>query len=161
VIDQLQRVHNLSGMAFGFRRGPNFFHLAVGADQHGAAHDSQIRFPEKTFHAARVVGLDHVELRIAQQRKVEFLLGLEFRLRLDRIRAAAEHDGVQFIEIPFQLAEFNRFRGAAGRAGLGIKIQRDVLAAQIVQRDFAAVIGPQLERRRGIAFLQHVLTPFA
>lgn len=77
------------------------FHFAVGTHQHRAAHDSEIRFTEKTFHAARVVGFDGVEIRIAEQREIQFLLGLEFCLGLDRIRAAAQNHGVEFVELGF------------------------------------------------------------
>jgi hypothetical protein len=117
------------------------FYFPFGADQDRAAHDAQVGFPQKTLHPAGLIGFDRHEFRVAEQRKIRLLLGLEFGLRFDGIRAAAEHNGVEPVEFTFQFAKFDGFRCAAGGAGLGIKVKRDVLAAQILERNSTPVIG--------------------
>ena len=102
----LDRFEYFGGVAVHLDLVPNPGDAAVGLDQKRAAHNAQKRLPEKTFHAARVIGLDGVELRVAQQRKIQILFSVKFRLRLDRIAAAAQNHGADFVELRLQVAKF-------------------------------------------------------
>src|SRR6202171_6750841 len=112
----------------GFSGFPDFFHFSAGANQDRAAHDSEKCFSEKALHAPRAIGFDDSEVRIAEQRKVQSLLGLEFCLRLHRIGAAAEDNRVELVEFRFYCSKLDRLCRASRCAGLGVKIKRHMLA---------------------------------
>ena len=97
---------------------PDFADGSIRADPESHAHDSQKRFSEKTFHAPRAVGFDYAKFRVRQQRKIEFVLGLEIRLRRDGIRAAADHGRVEFLELREGVTKLGRFVGSTGSIGL-------------------------------------------
>jgi len=85
-------------VAFGTDVVPDFLDPSVGVDQKGATHNSQERFPQEHLHAPRAVRFDGLKLGIAQERKIQLLLGLKLGLRFDGIGATAENDGAKFVE---------------------------------------------------------------
>jgi hypothetical protein len=148
-----QRFEHLRGVALWGDRFPDLRNLAVAVDQKRAPHDSQKRPTQKTLHPPRAVGLDGLEVRIAQQREVDLLLGFELCLRLDAIGATAQDRRAGLIEFCFCVAKLGRFRDSTRCVRLGEKVKHDGLAAQVRQRDFAAVIGFQPELRRLVSYL--------
>ena len=85
------RGENFGGVAARRDLGPDFANDSVGADPERHAHDSQKRFPEEAFHSARIIRADDLKFSIREQREIQIVLGLEFRLRLHGI-SAASHD---------------------------------------------------------------------
>lgn len=64
-------------MAFHFDAVPDVFEFAIGADEKGAANDAQERAAQESFHAARTIGFDGFETKVAEKIEIEFLLGFE------------------------------------------------------------------------------------
>jgi hypothetical protein len=101
---------------------PHVLDFSFRTDPVGHAYDAEKRFSEETFHAARAIGFNGFEVRIGEQREIQIVFRLEFRLLLDGIRAAAENRSVQFVEFFLCVTKLGRFIGSTGRAGLGEKI---------------------------------------
>ncbi len=146
-------------MAFGFYGVPDVLDFAVGADEEAAAHDSQERFAEEFFHAARAVGFNHVEIWIAEQREIEFLFFLEGGLGFHGIAAGSEDDHVELVELLLCVTKLGRFDGSTGGVGFGKKEEQDALAAKIGEGDVLAVVGLHFEIGSFIAGFQHLQSP--
>ena len=82
-------------MAFCGDLFPHLADFAVRPDPEGNARNAKERFSQEAFQAPRVVRLHHIFLGVGQQRKVQFIFGLELRLRRGRIGAAADNRGIQ------------------------------------------------------------------
>jgi hypothetical protein len=100
-----------------------------------------------------------LKFRVGQQREINLELGLELRLILDRVAAAAEDDRIELVEMLLCVAKLGRFVRSTRRIRLGIEIEDDVLAAESDERHFLAVVRQQAELRRLVAFFEHVLSP--
>lgn len=101
---------------------PNLADFPVRADPEGHAHDSEKRLTEKRFHAPRAERFDHVEFCVCEKREIKLVFGFELRLSVNRIAAAADDCGVQFLEFLDGVAKLGRFIGSTRRIRLGIKI---------------------------------------
>ncbi len=145
---------NFGGVAFRAGFVPDVAYFCVRPNPVRHAHDSEERFTEETLHAPRAVDLDGVEIRIRKQREIQIVLGLEFRLLLDGIRAASQNYGVQLVEFFLRVAKLGRLIRSTRRQRLGEKEKDHVFSAQVRQRDFLAVIGGQFEFRRPFANFQ-------
>lgn len=81
-------------MAFRWSLFPDVFDPPIRTDQHAAAHDAQKRFSQKTLHAPGTVGFDDLEVRVAQQGKVQLQFFSEFAQGGGRVCAAGQEGGV-------------------------------------------------------------------
>ena len=118
------------------RRGiPDVLNLAVGGDQEGAADNTGEYSPHELLGTPRAIGFDHFVGRIAEQRKIEFLLGFEFRLGGFGIRAGTEDHHIQLVKFFLCVTKLGRFGGSTRRVCLGIEKEDDALAAEISQRE--------------------------
>jgi hypothetical protein len=79
----------------------------------------------------RTVSVDRLKFGVAEQREIQFLLGLELRLCFDGIGATAENDRAKFVKFWLCVAKLGRFRDSTGSLGLGEKIKDHPLSAQI------------------------------
>ena len=147
-------------MAFGFDVVPDVLDLSVRADQERAAHDAQKRLAQEFLHAACTVGFDHLEVGIAEQRKIELLLLREGRLSFHGLAAGAQNGYAQFVELLLCVTKLGRFCRSTGSIGFGEKEQDDALAAVVAQRNVIAVIRLQGEIRSLIAWLEHESPPY-
>ena len=86
---------DFSGVALCGDFLPDLADYSVRADPERHAHDSERRFSEESFHPPGAVGLNYVEFRIGEQRKIQVVLGLEFCLSLNGIAAATDDRGVR------------------------------------------------------------------
>ena len=77
-------------MAFHSYLIPHLLDLAVRADQEGAAHDSGEAAAHEMLGAPHSIGFQHLVTGIADQRKVQLLLGAKCRQRLFGIAAGAD-----------------------------------------------------------------------
>ncbi len=134
---------------------PDLANPSVGPDPERHAHDSEKGFPEERFHPPRAVGFDDVEFGVRQERKVQLVLDLELRLRLDGVAARADDRGVELFELLDGVTKLGRFVRSTGCIGLRIKIQDHVLAAKIGERDLFAIVGDRVKVRGLVAFLEH------
>lgn len=125
-------------MTFGFDVVPNVFELAVQTDQESASHNSKKRFAKEFLHAARAVGFNRFEIRIAEEIEVEFLFGFEAGLGFDGVTAHAEDDHAKLIELFFCVTKLGRFNRSAGSVGLRIEEEHDALAEVVGERNVVA-----------------------
>jgi hypothetical protein len=127
-------------MTFSFDVVPDVLELAVRTDQERASHNSKKRFAEEFLHAARAVGFDRFEIRIAEEIEVEFLFGFEAGLGFDGVTAHAEDDHAKLVELLFCVAKLGRFNRSAGSVGLRIEEEYDALAKVVGEREVVAQV---------------------
>lgn len=139
---------------------PNLANLPVRADPESHAHDSKEGFPQKRLHPPRTVRFDDVKFRIRQQRKIQLVLYLELRLRLNGIRAASHDRRIQFVKLFDGVTKLGRFTRSTGCVCFRIKIQDHVFPAKVLERNRLAIVGRLAEIRRLVAFLEHHASPF-
>ncbi len=120
-------------MAFRFYVVPDMLDFSVRADQKRAAHDSQKRFAEEFLHAARPVSLNHLEFRIAQQRKIQFVLFLEAGLRLHGIGAGSQDRYIDLFKLLLCVTKLGRFDRSTRGVGFREEKQDHALPAKIRQ----------------------------
>lgn len=143
---------HLRRVPLGVNVFPHLDNFPVRADQKRAAHDSQIGFPEKRFHASYTISFNSLKCGIAQERKIQLLFCLEIRLGLHGIATAAENYRAGLVELCFGVAKLGRFADSTGSLRLGEKVKHHGLAAQFGERDFAAIVGRQTKLR---CFVSH------
>jgi len=146
-------------VAFGFYVVPDVLDFSVGADQERTAHDSQERFPQEFLHPARSVRLDHLEIRIAQQREIQLVLFLEARLRLDGIAAGPQDGHIHFLKLLLCVTKLGRFDRSTRGIGLRKEKQNHAFPAKIRKRYVLAFVTLGLEIRSLIASFQHRQSP--
>ena len=112
---------------------PDFLDFAVRPNQKSAPHDSFENPAHKFLRAPYAIFFNHLVSRIAQQRKVEFLLFLEVGQSLFRIRARAQNSHILFIEVLLCVAKLGRFRASTWRIGLGKEKKHHALSLEILE----------------------------
>ena len=128
-------------MVLARRRIPDVLDFAVGGDQEGAADNTGEYSPHELLGTPRAISFDHFVARIAEQRKIEFLLGFEFRLGGLRIRAGTQDHHIQLVEFFLCVTKLGRFGRSTRRVCLGIEKEDDSLAAEISQREIGSGVG--------------------
>lgn len=118
-------------MAFGFGGIPDVFDLAVGADQKSAPDGAGKNPAHEFLGPPRSVGFDHFPGGIADQRKVQFLLGFELGQGAFGIGAGTQNHRIQFVEFLLCVTKLGRFCGSTGSVGLGKEEEDDALAVKI------------------------------
>jgi hypothetical protein len=132
-------------VAFGFDERPDVFDFASFADEERAADDAHEGAAHELFFLPGAKFLDGFVGGVAQKGKIEILLGLEGGLGFDGVGAEAEDGNTQLVEVFFCVAKLGRFDGSTGSVGLGIEEEKDALAGEVFQGEFAAVVGFQAE----------------
>jgi len=120
-------------MAFHPYFVPDFIDFAIRRDQKSATHDSFENPPHKFLWTPYSIRLDHLVSRIAEQRKVEFLLGLEISQSFFRIGANAQDNRILFVEALLCVTKLGRLRRSTWRASLGKEKQRHALSLEIFE----------------------------
>jgi hypothetical protein len=120
-------------MAFHPYFVPDFIDCAIRRDQKSAAHDSFKNPAHKFLWTPYSIRLNHLVSRIAEQRKVEFLLRLEISQSFFRIGANAQDNRILFVEAPLCVAKLGRLRRSTWRASLGKEKQRHALSFEIFE----------------------------
>ena len=135
---------------------PNFPNQPIRPNPIRHPHDPEKRFSQETLHPSRAERLNYLELRIRKQRKIQFVLQFEFRLRFHRIGAAAQDRRIFRFELLNGVTKLGRFVDSTGSIRFGIEKQNHVLAAILRERHFFTVVGRYPEARRLVAFFQHL-----
>jgi len=133
------------GVAFGFDEGPDIFDFAGLADEEGAADDAHEGTAHELFFLPGAELCDGLVSRVAEQRKIDLVLGFEGGLGFDGIRAHAEDGHAEFVEFLLCVAKLGRFDGSTGGVGLGVEEEEDALALEIRQGDKRVVVGFETE----------------
>jgi hypothetical protein len=92
---------------------------------------------------------------VAEQRELEVELFGELRIPFNVIEADAEDGGVLRLVLGDEVPEPGTLGRSTGCVGFRIKPKHDLAAAQIVKRNFAALMVAHLEVRSLIANVQH------
>jgi hypothetical protein len=146
---------HFSGVAFGMDSGPDFFDFAVFTDEEGAADDAHEFAAHELLFLPGTVGLDGFVIEIAQQRKIELVLGFERRLGLDGIGAHAKDDDLALIELFLCVTKLGRFDGSTGRVGFREKEKQDAPALEVFQGHELVLVGLEAEGEGFVAGLEH------
>jgi len=120
-------------MAFHPYFVPDFIDFAIRRDQKSATHDSFENPAHKFLWTPYSIRLDHLVSRIAQQRKIQFLLRLEISQGFFRIGAHAQDNCILFVEAPLCVTKLGRFCRSTWRAGLGKEKQYHALSLEIFE----------------------------
>ena len=134
---------------------PNLANLSVRSYPVGHAHDSKERFPEECLHPSRAIILDDTKIRIRKQRKIQFVLDLEFCLRVHGIAAASDNRSVRCIELLDGVTKLGRFAGSTGSIRLGVEEQHYILPLVVRKRNGFSVVCGCAKPRRFVALFQH------
>jgi len=148
-------LEDFGGVAFGFDGGPGGLDFAGFADEERAADDAHEFASHELLLLPRTVGFDGFVVGIAQQKKIEFVLGLEQGLGFDRISAHAKDGHFELIKLLFCVAKLGRLDGSTGSVGLGEEEKQDLLALVIFERDGFVFVGLEAERVSFVAGLEH------
>ena len=119
-------------MAFGFRRVPDVFDFPVGANQESASDSAGKNTAHEFLGTPDAVGLHNFAGGIADQRKIQLLLGSEFRQRGFGIGACAQDHRVELVEVFLCVTKLGRFGGSTGSVGFGEKEQHDAAASEFL-----------------------------
>ena len=82
---------------------------------------------------------------VGQQGVRQVVLFFKLELCLRRVGGDAENDQSGLLQFAVCVAEPARFNGSAGRVGLGIEEQHNVLAAELIERNWVSVFIRQRE----------------
>jgi hypothetical protein len=143
-------------VAFGVNGRPDFLDFAAFTDEEGAADDAHEFAAHELLFLPRAIGLDGLVIEIAEQREIELVLGFERRLGFDRIGAHAEDGHLTLIELLFCVAKLGRFDGSTGGVRFRKEEQQDTAALEVLQTDFFAFVGEEVEAGSFVAGLEHV-----
>jgi len=105
-------VENGGGVAFGFDERPDVFDFAGFADKEGTADDAHESATHELLLLPGAELLDGFVGEVAEQRKIEIVLGLEGGLGIDGIGAHAQDGDAVLVEIFFCVAKLGRFDGS-------------------------------------------------
>jgi hypothetical protein len=108
-------------MALGPDLIPDFLNIAIGPNQERTANDAHESASHKLLFLPDAERLNHFVIGVAQQWKVQFLLGFEFGLSGYGIGAGAKDGHLQLIELTACVAKLGRLNRSTGGAGLRIK----------------------------------------
>ena len=145
-------------MALRFDVVPNVFELAFRADEERAADNAEERTAKESLHAARAVGFDSLQIRIAQEIEVEFLVGFEGGLRFDGVAAHAQDDHAKLVELLFCVTKLGRLGRSAGSVGFRIEKQHDAFAEVVRESDVLAGVVLQAKCGGFAAYFEHIST---
>src|SRR3984957_3351290 len=151
---RLQRLIHLLGVPFRLYFVEDPFDLAVLANQERGAFNAHVLAPIHALFNPGSVSLRHFVIHIGQQSERQIELVLEFGLRGRFVGGHSDDHGVGLGEFLRVIAKLAGFLGAAGRVGLGIKIQHHVLTFETGERERLSLVVLNLNRRRGVAFLE-------
>jgi hypothetical protein len=143
------------GVAFDmdFREDPR--DPALRVDHERRALDSQVLNPIKSPLSPYAERLGRLMFRVGQQAERQAEFRSELQLRLDRIGADADDDGIGRLELSLGVAKRLRLLRSTGRTGFRVEEQRDGLAAQVGKRNLLSILVQQADIRRGVSQMQH------
>ena len=146
-------------MALGFHFVPHLFDFSIRADQEATANDSFENPAHKFLRTPGTIRLDHFVSWIAEQRKVQFLLGPETLEQLDGIAAGAQNSHAELVEFRFCVTKLGRLGRSTGSIGFRKEKQQNALALEIPKRYLRACIGTEGEVWGFIANFEHKSSP--
>jgi hypothetical protein len=120
-------------VTFGAGGIPDVFDFAVDPDEEGAADGAGENAAHELLRAPHAVSFDHFVGGIAQQGKIQFLLGFEFGERSFRVGACSQDADIELVEVLFCVAKLGRFGGSTGSVGFGEKEDYHTVAGEVFE----------------------------
>jgi hypothetical protein len=151
----LEILQHFGGVAFGTDGGPGLFDFAGFADKERAADNAHEFAPHELLLLPGPVGFDGFVIGIAEQRKIESVLGLEQGLCFDRVSAHAEDGHFELVELLFCVTKLGRLDGSTASVGLGIEKKEHATALEISECDDFVIVGLEAEGGGFVAGLEH------
>jgi hypothetical protein len=145
-------------MTFCSDGGPKSFDFAAFSDEKGTADDAFEFAAHELLLLPSAESSNGFVSRIAEQRKIQLLLGFERSLSFNGIGAHAKNGHLEFIEMLLCVTKLGRFDGSTGSVGFGIEKEQDATALEIFQGDFFAFVGLEAEDGGFGAYFQHRIT---
>ena len=142
-------------MAFGFDGGPDGLDFAGVANEERTADDAHEFASHELLLLPGTVGGDGFVIGIAEQGKIELVLGFEQGLRFHRIGAHAEDGHIELIELLSCVAKLGRLDDSTGCVGFGEEEKENAATFEILQRDGFVFVGLEAEGGGFVAGLEH------
>src|SRR5271157_2146469 len=142
---------NFFTVLVGIHIGIDFGDLALGIDDEGVT-GSEL---DQAEICERAVLLGDLVVGVRKQLEVQALLGAELLVRVDAVNADAQYHGVPVLILLLVALEVVRFNGAAAGHVFGIEVKDQPFALELVETDFAAVLGRKREIGSSGARLRH------
>lgn len=139
-------------MAFDLHLGKDFLDFALRVDHESGPLDAHVLLAVHTFFFPDPVRLGRLVLRVAQQRKRQIELRLEFGLSVRLVGGDADNDRIGMGELFGGIAELAGFLGAAWGISLRVEIQHYVLAFEGRKMEMVSGIGVEGYCRGWVAF---------
>lgn len=146
---------DFGGMAFGSDSGPEGFDFARSADEERAANNAHEFAAHELLFLPGAIGFDGFMVGIAEQREVQFELGLEQGLRFDGVGAHAEDGHFELIEFLFCVAKLGRLDDSTGGVGFRKEKKEDALVLEIFKGDEFVLVGLEAKGGSFGAWLEH------
>jgi hypothetical protein len=141
VLPLLEVGEDFGGVAFGSDGGPESLDFASFADEEGAADDALELAAHELLLLPDAESRDGFVIGIAEQRKIQLLLGFERSLGFDGISAHAKDGDIQLVEVLLCVTKLGRFDGSTGSVRFGIEKEQDATALELFQGDWFAFVG--------------------
>jgi hypothetical protein len=150
-----QVLEDFGGMAFGVDGGPGLLDFAGFANEKGTADNAHEFAAHELLLLPGAVGFDSFVIGIAEQRKIESVLGLEQGLRANGIGAHAEDGHFELVKLLFCVTKLGRLNDSTGGVGLGIEKEEDAFALEILEGDKFILVRFQAKGGGFVAKLEH------
>jgi hypothetical protein len=142
-------------MAFGANDGPDGFDFAGFADEKRAANDAHESAPHEELLLPGTEGGDGFVVGIAEQRKIQLVLGLKGSLGSYKIGAHAKDVDLPFVELLLCVTKLGRLDGSTRGVGFGIEKEEDAAALEVLEGHGGAVVGGKAKGGGFVAGLEH------
>jgi hypothetical protein len=77
-------------------------------------------------------------------------------LGFDGIGAHAEDGDTEIVEFLFCVTKLGRFDRSTGSAGFGVEEEEDLLAGEVFERNFVAIVGWEVKCGGFVAYFEHL-----
>jgi hypothetical protein len=109
---------DIRGVSLGFHFIPDLFNLSIWSDKECAAHNPLVSAAHEFLCPPGSKRFDHFVRRIAQEREIQLLLGLENLQRFNGVSTSAEDVDAALIKLRFCVTKLGRFDCSTGSVGL-------------------------------------------
>ena len=152
-----ERRENFLGVPGDLHLGEDLADLSVLVDEERGTHYTHVGPAVVLLLLPDAVRLRDLFLGVGQERERQFVLLLELGLLVNRVRRHAENYRVDLAKLGQVVAKCASLFRAAGRVGLGIEVEDDVLPFQLLQLQRLSAVSFHFEVWGGVPFFQYLI----